>query len=270
MTAAIDLTSYFERIGYAEKSAPTLETLRALHLCHTETIPFENLNPLVGWPVRLDEESLVRKLVYEQRGGYCFEHNLLFMRVLETIGFRVTGLAARVLWNAAEGATTMRSHMLLRIDCDEEIYIADVGFGGQTLTGPLRLVPDVEQATPHEPFRLIERDGDFVLQSSIQGAWKSLYRFDLQPQHAIDYEAANYYLSVHPNSIFRTTLRAARPAAGRRYALLDNQLAVHVLNGATERRALASVAEIRSVLEELFLLRVPESSELDAAIARFL
>src|SRR5262249_14620665 len=61
--AAIDVDAYFQRIGYAGKRTPTLETLRALHARHTEAIPFENLNPLLKWPVRLDAPSLEEKLV---------------------------------------------------------------------------------------------------------------------------------------------------------------------------------------------------------------
>ena len=67
----------------------------------------------------------------------------------------MTGLAARVLWNMPDGVVTPRSHMLLLIDLDDDAFVADVGFGGLTLTGPLRLQPNVEQATPHEPFRLM-------------------------------------------------------------------------------------------------------------------
>src|SRR5258706_13268600 len=161
MEAAIDLDAYFRRIGYSGERTPTLDTLRALQCRHTEAIPFENLNPLLGWPVRLDAASLEQKLVRDGRGGYCFEQNLLFLHVLKALGFSVLGLAARVLWNVPAGVITSRSHMLLRVDIGEEPYIADVGFGGQVLTGPLRLEPDTEQATPHEPFRLLRAGEGF-------------------------------------------------------------------------------------------------------------
>src|ERR1700730_12863929 len=75
-------------------------------------IPFENLNPLWRWPVRLDTASLEGKMMCGGRGGYCFEPNLLLKNVLNALGYRVTGLAARVLWNAPEGAITPREHML--------------------------------------------------------------------------------------------------------------------------------------------------------------
>ena len=117
MTAAINLDAYFRRIGHAAHK-PDLDTLSALHLRHAQAIAFENLSPLAGWPVPLDPVSLERKLVRDGRGGYCFEQNLLFAHVLNALGFRVTGLAARVLWNQPEDAVTARSHMLLLLDLD--------------------------------------------------------------------------------------------------------------------------------------------------------
>ena len=60
MTAVIDLDGYFQRIGYTGERRATLDTLRAIHVRHPEAIAFENLNPLLKWPVRLDAPSLQR------------------------------------------------------------------------------------------------------------------------------------------------------------------------------------------------------------------
>lgn len=83
---AIDLDAYFQRIGYAGARTATLDTLRKLHVLHPQAIPFENPNPLAGWPVLLDCASLQHKLVLGGRGGYCFEQNLLFGHVLRAGG----------------------------------------------------------------------------------------------------------------------------------------------------------------------------------------
>jgi N-hydroxyarylamine O-acetyltransferase len=268
MTTAVDLDAYFQRIGYEGERTPTFETLQAIQLRHVKTIAFENLNPLMRWPVRLDIESLQQKLVRDGRGGYCYEHNLLFRHVLKALDFEVTGLAARVLWNEPDGAITPRSHMLLCVGLNENLYIADVGFGILTPTGPVRFEPDIEQATPHEPFRLIKAGQEFVMQAKISGDWKTLYRFDLQEQLLPDYEISNWYVSAHPDSIFVTGLIAARPATDRRYALRNNELAVHHLNGSTDRRILTSVVEMRDTLERAFRITLPNAPELDAALAR--
>jgi N-hydroxyarylamine O-acetyltransferase len=226
------------------------------------------LNPLLGWPVYLDTISLQRKLVLSRRGGYCYEQNLLFKHALETIGFHVTGLAARVTWNNPEGVVLPRTHMLLRVDLAGSAYIADVGFGGLTLTAPLRLEQDVEQPTPHEPFRLITEEDELVLQAKLSQTWRSLYRFTLQPQMLADYEMANFYVSSHPKSRFVNALIAAKSMKDRRYALLNNELAVHYLNGKTERTVLASAGEIRATLEGPIGLSLPATAEVDAVLQR--
>jgi N-hydroxyarylamine O-acetyltransferase len=158
--------------------------------------------------------------------------------------------------------------MVLLIDLQGLPYIADVGFGGLTLTGPLRLEPDVEQRTPHEPFRLVRRDVGFVMQAKIGGAWRSLYEFDLQEQCLVDYEVTNWYLSNHPESHFVTGLIAGRPDAGRRYALRNGEFAVHHLEGATERRRFTDALELRATLEGVFRVNVPRGPEVDAALER--
>jgi len=269
-STALDLDAYFQRIGYAGRRTASLDTLKAIVRHHTEAIPFENLNPFLRWPVYLDLASLQQKLVRDGRGGYCFEQNLLLGQVLQALGFQVTNLAARVIWNVPEGVITPRSHMLLRIDLGDPPYIVDAGFGGLVLTGVLRLETGVEQATPHEPFRLIARDEGFIMQARLREAWQPLYRFDLQPQLLPDYEVTNWYLSNHPTSHFIHGLMAARPEADRRYALRNNELAVHYLDGRTERRLLIDAAELRAVLEEQFRIAVPAAPELDVAWQRLM
>src|SRR5262245_41034401 len=268
MAETIDLDGYFRRIGYGGSRAPTLETLRALHLRHALAIPFENLDPLRRRPVRLDLASLEQKLVRGGRGGYCFEHNLLFKAALDALGFRVAGLDGRVVWDLPDGVTLPRTHMLLRVAIDGQDYIADVGFGGQTLTGPIRLMADLEQATPHEPFRLRADGGGFLMQVQLAGAWRSLHRFDLQEQMPADYEMANWFVSTHPDSRFVKNLTAALPAPDRRYALLNREFAVHHRNGPSEHRRLAGPAEVQQVLREVFGLALPDEPDLEAALRR--
>jgi len=267
MNSGIDLDAYFTRIGYAGPRRASLETLAAIHLQHPIAIPFENLNPLLRWPVRLDAPSLQQKLVRDGRGGYCYEHNLLLSHVLRQLGFQVRWLAARVLWNVPEGIVRPRSHMLLLVDLPEGRYVADVGFGGLTLTGPLRLQTDITQRTPHEPFRLIADDEGYVMEARIDGAWRSLYAFDLQEQRLTDYEVVNWYLCHNPESHFITGLFAARADHGRRYALRGIEFAVHSLDDGTERRLLTSAGELRTALCDIFHIALPEGPELEAALA---
>jgi N-hydroxyarylamine O-acetyltransferase len=264
----IDLDAYFRRIGFAGPAAADRATLDALHRLHPQAIAFENLDPLLGVPVRLDAPALEHKLVRSARGGYCYEHNLLFMHVLRALGFDVRGLAARVLRGVPEGVIAARAHMLLCVDLAGARHIADVGFGGITLTAPLCLDADGAQRTAHEPFRLTRAGDEFLLQAEIGGTWQSMYRFDLQEQFQIDYEIANWYQCTSPNSYFTANLMAARPVPGARYALRNNELSVYHLGGASERRMLRTPAELRATLAETFGLALPGAAGLDALLTR--
>ena len=157
----IDLAAYFDRIGYGGPAEPTLAALREVHRLHVAAIPFENLSPLIGDEVPLDLEALQAKLVRGGRGGYCFEHNTLLWAALQAMGFEIQGLAARVLWGAPPDAPLRhRSHMALLVSLPEGKFVADVGFGGITMSAPLALQAGAIQQTPHEPFRLAAASDD--------------------------------------------------------------------------------------------------------------
>ncbi len=264
----IDIGAYFKRIGYAGSRAPTLETLSALHALHAAAISFENLDSLLKRRIHLDAASLQRKLVRDKRGGYCFEQNGLFAAALKSLGFDVTGLAARVYIKQTPGRIR-RSHMVLLVKLPEGPYIADVGFGGWALSGPLRLDDEREQETPHGPYRLLRGSDDFEEQTKVDGEWTTLYRFTLEEQLPQDYEVCNWYCSTHPDSGFTTMLMVARLPPGKRLGLMNNRFSIHYPDGKTERRELKSADEIAAVLENDFAIALPgPREELLAALAR--
>ena len=263
MHDSIDLQAYFRRIGWEGELVPDMSTLQAIVTAHVAAIPFENLNPLLGLPVNLDPAALERKLVHEGRGGYCFEQNLLLQAVLRQIGFEVSGLIARVLWTQPEDAITAQTHMLLRVEMAGESWLVDVGFGGQTLVGALWLQPDIEQATQLEPFRLVQVEGDWRMQAMVRGQWLSLYRFDPRPVPLIDYVVANYYVSTHPDSKFVNHLNVARTLSDSRLSLRNREFTVRRMGREPERQVLRDGAEIRRVLEQEFLIRLPVHPQLD-------
>ena len=230
-----DLDSYLGRVGYDGPRMATLAVLESLHRAHSESIPFENLDVVLGRPIGLDLASLQAKLVDSRRGGYCFEQNTLFATALRTLGFEVTPLEARV---RPPGVPIVlpRSHMILRVDVDDRAWLADVGFGGG---GPLLPVPldGTESDQPFDRYRVIEEEGaGFVLQTH-RGSWSDLYSFTLPPALAVDYEVANHYTSTHPTSIFVRTLTVQRATAGFR----------HILRGRTYTRQGTDGEETREV-----------------------
>lgn len=256
-----DLDAYFKRIGYSGSRAPTLETLKALHFAHALSIPFENLDVLGKRPILLDHTALQKKLVADRRGGYCFEVNGLFAAVLRELGFDVTTLIARVRWKTPDELDTARTHMLSRIELPEGPFIADIGFGGLTMTGPIRLEMDTEQETPHEPRRLVAHEDGIELQAKLGEDWASVYRFTLEPHRRSDYEVASWHTSTHPSSIFVQFLIAARPGADRRVTLFNRDLTIRHLDGRVESRKLDSVDEIAAALETHMGLALSEEDK---------
>lgn len=266
----VDLDAYLARIGFQGRAAATLETLERIHASHAAAIPFENLSPFLGEPVPLDLPSLQAKLVAGGRGGWCFEHNLLLAAMLEAIGFRLTRLAARVRWNVPQGVVTARSHMLLLVRIGERDYIADVGFGGLTLSAPLRLEEGVEQATRHEPHRLVRAGTGYVLEARVAGEWQPLYAFELHEQQIADYEVSNWYLANNPKSQFVTGIIAARAEPSRRHALRNTRYAMHRVGAETEKRQVTDPSEYKRLLAETFGIRLPDNSLLDERLARMI
>ena len=263
MPQKVYLNAYFERIGFAGSIAPTLATLELIHGLHAAAIPFENLNPLLGLPVKLDHAALEKKLLSERRGGYCYEQNLLLIAMLADLDYSVQGLSARVLWNNPEGATAEPSHMLLRVEINGAGYLVDVGFGGLTLTAPLKLKAETEQTTPHGLYRLLNDEKSWTLEAKVGEDWKPLYAFDLTPRTLADYEASNSFLSTDPASAFTRELRVALSPSGKRLKLLNNRLTIEENGQAPEQRLLSSVAELRGVLENDFGIALPSAELLD-------
>jgi N-hydroxyarylamine O-acetyltransferase len=250
---AFDLAAYLDRVGLAAPPAPTAAGLAELHLAHATHIPFENLDVLLGRPIRLDLDSLQRKLVRDRRGGYCFEQNMLLAAALEAVGFRVTKLAARVRFGAAR--TLPRTHMLLAVEADGHSWLADVGFGGGGPLLPLRLEDEGEQRQFHWGYRLAAEGGLRVLQSARPQGWQDLYVFTPEPQEAADYEVANYYVSTHPDSPFTRTLAVQSATPEARHMLRNRELTVERAAGA-ETRVVAG-DELPELLSKVFGLALP-------------
>ncbi|MEB3982624.1 arylamine N-acetyltransferase [Mycobacterium sp. 663a-19] len=267
----LDLNGYFDRIGYRGAAEPNLDVLQGLVTAHTQAIPFENLDPLMGVPVYdLSPEALADKLVRRRRGGYCYEQNGLMGYVLTEIGFRVRRLAGRVVWmlppDAPVGAQT---HTLLAVTfpgCGGP-YLVDVGFGGQTPTSPIRLETGGVQQTTHEPCRLQDRRDGLVLQAQVRGEWRPLYEFTTRTRPIIDLQVGSWYVSTHPSSHFVTGLMVARVTGEARINLAGRDLTIHRADG-SEKIRLEDAAAVVDALRDRFGIDLDGLGEPGALEAR--
>jgi arylamine N-acetyltransferase len=260
VTGAVDVAAYFDRIGYHGPAEPTVETVHALVAAHNRSIPFENLDPLLGIPVAdLSAAALTDKLVYRRRGGYCYEHNGLMGYVLDELGFGVERLAGRVVWMNPDGPLPAQTHQVLSVTVPgvDGALLVDVGFGGQTLTSPIRLEAGPVQETRHEPYRLRVRGDGYQLEAEIRGEWQPLYMFNTRPQPRIDLEVGSWYVSTYPNSFFVTGLTAALVTDDARWNMRGRNLAVH-RGGETEQIRFDTAAEVLDSLTNRFGIDVAD------------
>lgn len=259
MSTELRLDNYLARIGYGGPVAADLATLAALHTAHVNAIPFEGLDPLLRRPVKLDLPSVQAKLVDSRRGGYCFEQNILFKAVLETIGFSVTGLGGRVRWmSPPDSPLGPRTHMLLKVELPDGPHLADVGFGVCLLDTPLQFKTGLEQRTAMGTYRLSESDGLFTLSAQRPNGWRAMYTFNMEPQIHSDYELGSWFTSTSPLAPFVNMLIMERLNGDKRYKLANRRLTVEVRDGeVASERALDSADELDRVLDETFNVVAP-------------
>jgi N-hydroxyarylamine O-acetyltransferase len=204
-------------------------------------------------------------MIRGSRGGYCYEQNLLFRTGLRALGFSVTGLSARVIRGLPAEAERPATHMALRVDLPDGAFLVDVGYGNQTPTAPLQMVPDVEQETPHEVMRLLPVDQDLVLQAKLHTGWQNVYRLAPHAVTDADYDVMNWFTATHPSSQFVTSMIVARPGAdGVRHTMFNSLLSTRRAGELIDRKALPDAASHRLALAETFRLTLSDD---DLAVA---
>jgi N-hydroxyarylamine O-acetyltransferase len=269
--AFIDIPAYFARIGYTGPQEASLAALHGIMAAHVRSIPFENLDVLLGRAISLEPGRIAHKLIDERRGGYCFEQNTLLLHVLESLGFAVTALSARVRVQRPRDVQPARTHMFLRVEVGDESWLADVGIGGFSLTAPLRLELDTPQTTPHEPRRIVSEgawtgfalrapDARLFHQAYFADSWHDICDFTLEAMPEIDRVLGNWYTSAHPESHFRNRLIVARATDEGRVTLANRELGIRRRDGQSEARLLESPEELLAVLAQHFGLQFPEGT----------
>ncbi len=263
MSDEFRLKNYLARIGYRGPTDVSLATLKALQSAHLDAIPFEALDPYLRRPVKLDLASIQAKLVDGNRGGYCYEHNLLLRAALQAIGFQVTGLGGRVRWmSPPDSPLGPKTHMLLKVDLADGAFLVDAGFGACLLDAPLQLKTEVAQTTALGVYRLRDSDGLLWLDAKRQDGWRTMYAFDLHPQLQSDYELGNWFTSTNPTIPLTTRLIMERLSGDKRHRLVDLALSTEARDGeVTAEHTLQSARDVSEALRDVFKITPPVAAE---------
>ena len=254
-----ELSRYLQRIGLQGEP-----TLAELHRAHVSRILFENLDPFVGIPVSVDPDAIARKLVDAGRGGYCFEHNLLFKRAVEAMGGRAEPMLARVRGGRFDSEVSPLGHMLLRVEHEGSTWHADVGFGNGTLLEPIPFGPGGPYEQSGWRYRVIDEGATLVLQADTESGWRDVYAFAPEPSPAVDVEVNNWFICTNPHSMFVTNLLVTENGRdGVRTTLSDfggtMELIVETPTGST--RETVARAAVPDLLLQRFGLREPEPED---------
>lgn len=265
----LDVPAYLKRIGYLGSTEPSETVLHALYREHLRNVRFENLDVFLRGNVSVDLEDIQEKIVFNGRGGYCYEQAQLFGAVLERLGFGVERLLARV--GPDGGPARPRTHLTLRVRADQNVWLADPGFGSSPPAplslrrfrsgGPQEVDGWIYELTPGE------EHGQQVwkLREYQAGQWVTLHRWDDARVQPVDVVLSNYYTSTHPDSWFtwqpvivKRDPDAIRSILGRTYTVTR---AGHV-----KTRSELTDKEFAATLTDEFALRLTPD-EVEALVA---
>ncbi|MFN0094504.1 MAG: arylamine N-acetyltransferase family protein [Dehalococcoidia bacterium] len=253
----MDVDAYLSRIGYTGPRAPTLANLRAIHLAHMHSVPFENIDIYFKRrTVELDTNAMFAKVVGERRGGFCYELNGLFAALLRELGFDVTYLSGRTVDKGRERPEF--DHLLLLVDVEGRRIIADVGFGDSSRL-PMDLDEPGPQGDPPGAWRLAhDDDGDWTLLSNANaGKWNPVYRFSTHPRQLSDFAEMCAWHQASSESHFTQGHVCSVATPDGRVTVTGNRL-IELRDGKRTITKVSDDATWRQILKDTFGVVLPE------------
>ena len=216
-------------------------------------VPFENLDIGLKRPILLDDGALWNKIVLRRRGGFCYESNGMFARLLEAIGFDVTYLNARVFNREGQlGIDFDHLALLVRVSDQPERWLADVGFG-DSFTEPVCFDgPDIQEQGLRAYRLERNQDGYSTWQKNYDGSWERQYFFDLLPRKfPLDYQSACLYHQSSPESSFTHQSIISRALPDGRVSLEKGRL-ILTKNGKRTERSINNRNDYNVLLKQHF------------------
>lgn len=251
-----DTAAYLKRIGYTGTPAVSLDCLAELMTCHLAAVPFENLDVFHGHlEPALDTAALFRKIVQEGRGGYCFEINGLFQRLLSALGFSCWSATARIA--LGHDYRTPPAHQVILVELEGRRYFCDVGYGGPVPASPVEVTYDeVVTCSAGRRYRFAQEGAEIILFLERGGAFIPMLAFSQTPSDPVDFVPLNTFCSHSPTEPFRHKQMVwCRTATGR--CAIDGDLLRLEQEGDVTETPLTTEEELRQALEEHFGIHYP-------------
>ena len=223
--------------------------LNELHNAQFYTIRFENLDIHLGRGINIDSESIINKLIYHKRGGYCFELNGLMLLVLKNLGFNARPLLARVHMGNPPGG---RTHQLNLVEINNRNWIIDVGFGAGGFRNPIPLEIGKFKQDANVEIRLSKHSElGWLYESKDKGDWKESYSFDLSMVIHSDIVLGNYFTTTSELTHFTKVKTASLPTKNGRISL-NETLFTGIENGNVSKQYIQKDNRYLSLLKSEF------------------
>ncbi|MFD5654450.1 arylamine N-acetyltransferase [Streptomyces sp. NPDC127039] len=258
---SVQVDAYLRRLGAEYPAEPTVEALRALHLRHLRTVPFENLSVHLGEEIVLEEQRLWDKVVGGGRGGFCYELNGLFGALLTALRYEVTLLAARVYGDGGRLGIPYDHMALLVRTADGGDWLADVGFGAHS-HGPLAFAERGGQVDPGGTFRVVEAGPDPAGERGdldVLRDGKLVYRVEPRPRVLDDFVSGAWWHSTSPRSHFLQSPVCSRLTEdGGRITLSGRRLTTTAADGVRQERELDTDADVLAAYRDHFAIHLDD------------
>lgn len=246
----MDVNAYLKRIHFLGIGITDFFALEKLIQAHIMAVPFENIDIQLRCPIVLDTSSIFRKVVLNERGGYCYELNGLFGALLKAIGFQVHYISGSIIKGKNIGP--LYDHLALLVVIGSKRWLVDVGFGDFSMK-PLLIDDPNPQFDGRHYYQIQPRDNHFVV-----GKWLpdhrhfvSEYAFSLLPRQLSEFKDINDIKQSQPDSHFTQNLICTIPTANGRTTLINNRLIQTIGKKKTETTLIGNDA-IWSVLKKHF------------------
>lgn len=252
------IDAYLERIGLPAPASPDLAYLKQLQWAHMQAIPFENLDIMIGIPVRLNREALFQKIIIDKRGGICAELNTLFNWLLESLGYSVSSYLSRVI--SKKSSYPHRTHRLMGVHIDGETWLTDVGYYYEHHRIPLLLQEGVAQSDGiHRYYLQKEPVHGWILWHEWERCkWHVELSFTEEPQLDVDYEAPLYYSQYHPASPTNKCLKGSIYINNVLHFIQDDLYKTSEVKQISTEQPLSKKRR-QELFQTLFHITVPES-----------
>ncbi|GAA0592793.1 arylamine N-acetyltransferase [Virgibacillus siamensis] len=244
----MEIDKYLQRIGIGNTKGIGLETLSQLQLQHMLHVPFENLDVMHHIPIPLDVETYYKKIVLNQRGGFCYELNGLFNWLLQNLGFKSHFISGTI--NRPDGSWAKNGSHATQIVNLDQAYLVDVGFGDSARV-PIPLTGETREdiSGVYRAIKLREKIFDLQRKEN-EYEWNTLFRFDITPRKLTDFDEACHFNQTSSKSHFTQKEIVSLATLDGRMTFSGNSLiATH---HGEKQKTTVSNSKKSSVLEQYF------------------